>query len=48
MEVNLDKLIATWESIVVSDKVSRNMEAIILMTLQELNELKRIRKEANG
>jgi len=36
MEVDLDKLIATWEHMIASSKLSKEMEAIILRTLQVL------------
>ncbi len=43
MKTDLDKLIRTWESMVASGKLSKNMSAIVIMTIAELKVLKRIK-----
>lgn len=43
MGKDLDKLIRTWESMVASGRLSENMTKIILMTITELKELKKLR-----
>ncbi len=43
MDVDLDKLIRTWESILVKEKISKGMADIIVMTITELKELKELK-----
>ena len=45
MDIDLDKLIRTWESMLNSGKLSKNMSEIILMTIIELKELKELKAE---
>lgn len=43
MDIDLDKLIRTWESMVNSGKLSKDMTEIMIMTIMELKELKKLK-----